>query len=219
VSCYVLLPGAGSDSWYWHLVAPRLEAAGHEVVAVDLPVADDTAGLDDYAAAVVQAADAQRDVVLVAQSLAGFVAPVVATRTAVAAIVLVAAMIPKPGERVGEWWSATGHGGLGIDMSDPVELFLHDVPPDVAAESEHHVVPQSGRIFEDVWPLAAWPDVPTHALICTEDRLFPPDFQRRVTRERLGITPDEMVSGHLPALAHPAELADRLLAYREGAPR
>jgi len=34
-------------------------------------------------------------------------------------------------------------------------------------------------------------------------------------KERLGITPDEMDGGHLPALAHPEELADRLLAYLE----
>lgn len=35
----------------------------------------------------------------------------------------------------------------------------------------------------------------------------------RVVRERLGSKPDEMDSGHLPALAHPDELTDRLLAY------
>jgi hypothetical protein len=33
-------------------------------------------------------------------------------------------------------------------------------------------------------------------------------------RERLGITPDEIDGGHLPALAHPQELAERLEAYR-----
>ena len=63
------------------------------------------------------------------------------------------------------------------------------------------------------WPLAAWPDVPTRFLLCRDDRFFPADFQRRVVRERLGIVPDEMGGGHLPALAHPRELADRLLAY------
>jgi hypothetical protein len=30
MATFVLLPGAGSDSWYWHLVTPRLEALGHE---------------------------------------------------------------------------------------------------------------------------------------------------------------------------------------------
>jgi hypothetical protein len=37
---------------------------------------------------------------------------------------------------------------------------------------------------------------------------------RRVARERLGITPDEMTSGHLPALSRPHELVDLLEAYR-----
>jgi len=37
---------------------------------------------------------------------------------------------------------------------------------------------------------------------------------RRVVKERLRITPDEMDGGHLPALAHPRELVTRLEAYR-----
>jgi hypothetical protein len=38
-------------------------------------------------------------------------------------------------------------------------------------------------------------------------------FVRRVARERLGITPDEIDGGHTPALGRPAELAERLDAY------
>jgi len=37
---------------------------------------------------------------------------------------------------------------------------------------------------------------------------------RRVVRDRLGITPDEIDGGHLPALARPKELVERLEAYR-----
>lgn len=37
---------------------------------------------------------------------------------------------------------------------------------------------------------------------------------RRVVPERLGIVPDELPGGHLPALAHPDELVDRVEAYR-----
>jgi hypothetical protein len=33
-------------------------------------------------------------------------------------------------------------------------------------------------------------------------------------RNRLGIVPDEIASGHTPALSHPRELARRLEAYR-----
>jgi pimeloyl-ACP methyl ester carboxylesterase len=64
-------------------------------------------------------------------------------------------------------------------------------------------------------PLEAWPDVPTRVLLCRDDRLLPPGFVRRVAQERLGIVPDEMDGGHLPALAHPYELATRLLRYRD----
>jgi hypothetical protein len=56
--------------------------------------------------------------------------------------------------------------------------------------------------------------VPTRFLLCRGDRFFPAGFMRRVARERLGITADEMGGGHLPALSRPRELADRLEAYR-----
>jgi pimeloyl-ACP methyl ester carboxylesterase len=215
MATFVLLPGAGSDSWYWHLVAPDLIAAGHDVVAVDLPVTDDRAGLDDYTACVVDAVGDRRDVVLVAQSLSGLVAPLVCARVPVDMLILVAAMVPQPGETGGEWWEHTGYAeARGPDPSDdPVEIFLHDVPPDVARESEQYVYPQSGAIFAAPCPLDAWPDVPTRFLLCRDDRFFPADFQRRVVRDRLGIVPDEMDGGHLPALSRPHELADRLLRY------
>ncbi len=94
--------------------------------------------------------------------------------------------------------------------------FLHDVPPDIVAEAAKHVRIQSGTPFERPWPRESWPEVPTRVLVCRGDRFFPVGFMRRVARQRLGITPDEMGSGHLPALSHPVELVDRLEAYRAG---
>lgn len=216
---YVLIHGAGSDSWYWHLVAPELRARGHDVVAVDLPCDDDSAGLRDYADVVVRAADSRAELILVAQSLAGFIAPLVCDRLPVALLVLVNAMVPRPGESAGAWWAGTGH--VFPDPFDPVTVFLHDVPPDVGKESAHHVRRQSDTVFAEPWPLAAWPPVPTRVLACRDDRLFPAEFQRTVCRARLGIVPDEMPGGHLPALARPHELARRLEGYRAsiGAPR
>jgi pimeloyl-ACP methyl ester carboxylesterase len=217
MATFVLLPGAGSDSWYWHLVVPDLEVAGHDVVAVDLPVTDDEATFTDHADVVVDAIGERRleeagDVVLVAQSMAGFTAPLVAARVPVKLMVLVAAMVPRPGESGGEWWANTGHA-TAIASDDLTELFLHDVPDDVAAGSAEHVVPQAEGVFADPWPLDAWPDVPTRFLLCRDDRFFPAEFQRRVVRERLGFEPDEMDGGHLPALSRPHELAQRLLRY------
>lgn len=212
VATYVLIPGAGSDSWYWHLVAPRLQERGHEVVAVDLPCDDDEAGLHEYAATVVDAVGDREDVILVAQSLGAFTAPLVCDRIPVSLLVLVAAMVPRPGETAGDWWANTGHEFP--DPFDPAVVFAHDLPPDVAGELPDHARAQSGRLFDDPWPLDAWPDVPTRFLLCRDDRFFPADFQRRVVADRLGIVPDEMGGGHLPALARPDELVEWLERYR-----
>ena len=96
--------------------------------------------------------------------------------------------------------------------------FFHDVPPDVAAEAfARGERTQSRTPFRQPWPLRAWPSVPTRFLLCRDDRFFPAAFLRRVVRERLGITPDEMDGGHLPALARPRDLAERLETYRAGA--
>jgi len=225
VATYVLIHGAGSDSWYWHLLVPELRARGHDVVAVDLPCDDDSAGLSEYADTVVDAIGDRTDLVVVAQSLGGFTALLVCDRMPVSLLVLVAAMVPLPGEAPGDWWANTGHeqakreqaerDGRATDEDDDVfTLFLHDLPPDLAAQAMTKGRAQSGTPFERPWPLEAWPDVPTKFLLCRDDRFFPAEFMRRVVRERLGIIPDEMDGGHLPALSRPKELADRLEAYR-----
>jgi len=59
----------------------------------------------------------------------------------------------------------------------------------------------------------AWPDIPIHVVVGKDDRFFPSDFQARVARDRLGKVADEIPGGHLVALSHPRELAERLLAY------
>ena len=212
MATYVLIHGAGSDSWYWHLVEPELRARGHDVVTMDLPCDDDTAGLAEYTDAVVDAIGDRSALVLVAQSMAGFTAPLVCDRVPVDLMVLVAAMVPRPGESPGEWWANTGHAqARGSDASDdPAVMFLHDVPEDVVAESVAHLRAQSATPFEKPWPRDSWPDVPTRFLLCRDDRFFPAEFQRRVVRERLGIVPDEMDGGHLPALSRPQELVARL---------
>jgi pimeloyl-ACP methyl ester carboxylesterase len=225
MATYVLIHGASSDSWYWHRVVPELEALGHDVVAPDLPSDDDRAGFVDYAEAVVTAVGDRHDLIVVAQSLGGFTAPLVCERLPVDLLVLVAAMIPLPGEPPGAWWENThweesrrellARHARADDAYDVIEDFFHDVPADVVAEAlARGERAQSGTPFEQPSPLASWPTVETRVLICRDDRFFPADFQRRVTRERLGIVPDEMDGGHLPALARPLELVERLESYR-----
>ena len=79
MSTFVLIPGAGGAASFWSRVVPLLEARGHEAIAVDLPGDDESAGLPEYAGLVTAAIGSRRDVVLVAQSMGGFTAPMVCT--------------------------------------------------------------------------------------------------------------------------------------------
>ena len=220
----VLIHGAGSDSWYWHRVRPELERHGHDVVVPDLPCDDDSAGLLEYRDAVLDSATAGTWWSWRSRWAAS-VLPSCATTCRSTSWCWWPRWCRVPASRRGTGGptpvtsrrsaSRTSATARPTDRDfDPVVTFLHDVPPVVVAESAEHVRPQSGTPFEQPWPLDAWPSVPTRFLLCTNDRFFPADFQRRVVRERLGIIPDEIESGHLPALSHPTELAERLEASR-----
>jgi pimeloyl-ACP methyl ester carboxylesterase len=222
---YALIPGAGGDAGYWYLVEPLLRDRGHHVVAVTLPAGDGSAGWAEYADAIVDAIGDRSGVILVAQSLAGFSAPLVCARRPVELLVLVNAMIPLPGETGADWWSATGQQeamrshlaelGLSPGTDDDATVYFHDVPSHVVTEVAARGEPeQSGTPMTQPWPLGAWPDVPTRVLVGREDRLFPASFQRRIARERLGIVADEVEGGHLVALSRPRELVERLESYR-----
>ncbi len=219
MATYVLIHGGGDSPHHWHLLAPLLQACGHDVVVPNLPCEDEDAGFRDYADTVVEAIGERRDPIVVAQSLAGFTAPLVCDRLPVRLLVLVAGMVPLPGEKGQDWPANTGFTGAarasGVDHGDPLATYYHDVPRDVACEAMLRTRRQADRPGEEPWPLPAWPDVPTRYLLCTEDRVFPAAWIRGVVERRLGITPDEIASGHCPALSRPAELVDRLEAYRE----
>src|SRR5215207_10649439 len=118
MSTFVLIPGAADGPWYWHLVEPELRARGHDVVAVDLPCDDDSAGLSEYADAVVEAVGDRTDLVVVAQSFGGFTAPLVCDRLPVDLLVLLAGMVPAPGERPEDWLANTGYADARREQAE-----------------------------------------------------------------------------------------------------
>lgn len=101
---FLLVPGAGGDAYYWHRVVPPIERAGHRAIAVDLPADDHQAGFEEYAGAIVTAGWGRPDLTVVAQSLGGFSAPLAVDPLSAEALVLLNAMIPRPGESAAEWF-------------------------------------------------------------------------------------------------------------------
>jgi len=222
MASFVLVPGAGGMAWYWHRVVPLIRVAGHEAVAIELPGEDRRSGLAVYADIVINAIVERSDVILVAQSLAGFTAPLVCTRASVRVLVFVNAMIPKPGEMAGAWWDATGavaarekaatRRGYATEF-DAATYFLHDVPQDVLRAGPEQQRDEADTVFCEPCRFEHWPDIPIHIVAGRDDRYFPIEFQRRVARERLGKEVEEIPGGHLVALSNPKGLTERLLAH------
>ena len=225
MATYVLIPGAGGDGREWNRLVTELEGRGHEAIAVSLPAGDDGAGWKEYADTVVRAIGDRTGVILVAQSLAGFTAPLVCEQVAVNLLVLLNAMIPRPGETGNAWWSNTGQGAAAAEYRTSLALseknaeddnvtYFHDVPKEVVDDYlSGPEFAQSMTPMTQPWPLDGWPNVPTRVLAGRDDRLFPATFQQRVARERLGIEADIIEGGHMVALSRPRELADRLEDY------
>jgi pimeloyl-ACP methyl ester carboxylesterase len=224
MATFVLIHGAGDAGWYWHLTEAELRARGHQTVAPDLPCDNDTASLDDYAATVAGAAAGRPDLVIVSQSYGAFTATLAASRLPARLLVLLAGMIPVPGQSPAQWWDGAGYqqaaeeqarldgGTTGND--DPLITYYNGVPPALAQEAlRRGGRGESSVVYNTPWPLGAWPDVPTRFILCQDDHFFPAAFMRRVAQERLGTAPDEIPGCHCAALSHPRELSDLLVSY------
>ncbi|WP_354095989.1 alpha/beta hydrolase [Bradyrhizobium sp. RT10b] len=209
------------------VLAPRDPAylrCGARSHRVDLPGDDRNSGLAAYAEIVVRAIAERSGVILVAQSLAGFTAPLVCGPAPVGMLLFVNAMIPEPDEAAGAWWDATRaveareqaarRRGYATEF-DVETYFLHDVPQHVlrAAPKPRE---EAEAVFGEPCRFARWPDIPIRVLAGRDDRFFPIEFQRRVARERLGKEVEEISGGHLVALSNQKGLAKRLLAYERG---
>jgi pimeloyl-ACP methyl ester carboxylesterase len=216
MATYALVHGAYDSGWYWHLVERELRRLGHRTVAPDLPIEDDDASLMDNARVVLDAVEATHEggeLVVVGHSYGGYVAPIVADLTRADRLVLVAPMIPRPGESSEEMWAATGWK-MPRNASGAAGAFYHDVDPALAAEAMSRERRQSETTGREPWPLRAWPEVPTHVVIGRDDRFFPAGWLRGVVRDRLGIEPDELPCGHTPALSRPLVLVELMESYR-----
>jgi pimeloyl-ACP methyl ester carboxylesterase len=229
----VLVHGAWADASSWNAVASELQSQGFTVLAP--PNLLRTVALDAPYISSFLAQRTSGPVVLVGHSYGGFVISNAATGADnVKALVYVDAFIPDEGETV---FQILGGSGSAYDIPDPTTVF--DVvgypgapegdaeaflKPDTVHNAFAPDLPESDRLLivagqrpitlsANTTPSGpgAWKDLPSWAVIGTEDRVIPPDTQRRMA-ERAGATISEAAGSHVSMVSHPQVTVDAILA-------
>jgi pimeloyl-ACP methyl ester carboxylesterase len=227
-STVVLVHGGWHGSWCWVQVVPLLERRGLSVRTIDLPSigADplDRSGLSGDAAAVAALLDdAEEPSLLCGHSYGGMViTQAAAGRTDVARLVYLCAFMPDAGESVlsivGErppWIVAREDGRWLPDLEQAAAIFYADCDVDTQRASTARLRPMTTAPVEEPVASAAWRDIPSTYVICTQDMAIPVEWQR----ERFAPRADEVVeldASHSPFFSLPSAVAD-LLAERAGA--
>jgi pimeloyl-ACP methyl ester carboxylesterase len=229
----VLIHGAWADASSWNAVATDLQDQGFAVLAPP-NLLHGVASDAEYVASFL----AQRTsgpVVLVGHSYGGFVITNAVTGGGdVRALVYVDAFVPDEGETV---FQILGGSGSAFDIPDPTAVFdIVGYPgapegdaeaflkPDTVHESFAQDLPEADRrlIAAGQRPItlgantapsgpAAWRTLPSWAVIGTEDKVIPPDTQRRMA-ERAGATITEVAGSHVSMVSHPQATIDAILA-------
>lgn len=227
----VLIHGAWHGAWCWSALQRSLAGRGVASVAVDLPITDPRATLDDYADSVIAAMAGIGDAVLVAHSLGGLVAPIAAARRHVNGLIMLAALTPEPGRSgrdqaralpgiyTGEYRRAGmirhGDGSTSLIADDARTLLYGDCSPEVADDAIAQLRPQCWRPFFEACPLASLPATPVAAIGCRDDRLLGAEGIEAGAR-RLSAPLRWLPSGHSPMLARTEFLADALDSVSRG---
>ncbi|WP_318527816.1 alpha/beta fold hydrolase [Albidovulum litorale] len=233
---FLLIHGSCHGAWCWRDVIPALQALGHEARAIDLPAHGDDltpaaeATLDGYAAAILTAIDGS--VTLVGHSAAGYPITLAAERAPekIARLVYLCAYVPAPGlsiidmRRAGPRQTLTGAvradtEGVtySIDPGRARDCFYNDCPDDAVDYAMPRLCPEPIRPQSTpLPPLARWPDIERHYLICEDDRTIPPEYQRTMSASFPAGTVTSLPTGHSPFFAAPEMLARRLSDIASG---
>lgn len=229
---FVLVHGASHGGWCWRHVVPRLRAAGHEAIAVDLPghaVGDaprDDVTLAEYRAAVLS--EVAPSCILVGHSLGGLSITLAgaARPEDVRAMVYVAALVPDPGERFVDIRKnaispvidtvTRREGGLSVPIPETAaDVFYSGCSAADRDFALSRISPQPVSVMTEALEFTP-ADLPRHYVLCSEDLVVLPEYQRRITRGWPGDRVHELNTGHSPFFSDPDGLATVLDAIAEG---
>ena len=234
MSTFVLVHGAWHGSWCWERVVPRLEAAGHTVVAPDLPghgkdptpIADVT--LARYTDRICEVLDAQTEpVALVGHSMGGIVLTAVAEKRPMKIRVLVylaafltggeslsSTMAQNPSSLLADGLKVAPDGASATVREDVViPAFYGRCSPKDAASALSRLVPQA------LQPVGSEISITMHGagglprvyIECLDDRAVPLELQRRMVATHPCEAVFSVDADHSPFYSAVDELCETLL--------
>jgi pimeloyl-ACP methyl ester carboxylesterase len=211
----VLVHGAWADGSSWAAVIRRLQAAGHDVTAVQLP----HTSLADNVDKLRHVLKVQPEpTVLAAHSYGGQVITALGTDAPnVVALVYVAAFGLDEGESIGALLSqgppTPAIANLKLDEQGfawlPEDAVLKHFAPDVDPVEARVIYavqqPLAFSTLDDVIATPAWKSLPTWYAVAQHDEVIPPDAER-LFAQRMGATTIELDSSHVAMISHPDEV-------------
>jgi pimeloyl-ACP methyl ester carboxylesterase len=211
----VLVHGLWHGGWVWDEVRQRLDDAGIESVAVDLPL---TSLADDVAVTRAALATFDRPAVLVGHSYGGAVITGAGTAPSVRHLIYLAAFqldtgesvsrtLPDreiPGTRVGEAFRMDGEL-VWLEPELSAELMYHDADPQVAAAAMARLRPVQRAVFSGVPDEIAWHTVPSTYAVSARDEVVNPQLQRAMAERATASL--EWACGHSAPVVRPDEVA------------
>jgi pimeloyl-ACP methyl ester carboxylesterase len=215
----VLVHGAFHDGWCWELVRNALDERGVPNQALDLPFT----GLDGDAEAVGKLLDAiDGRVVLIGHSYGGMVISRAASgRDDVAHLVYLCAVQVADDAEMAEVMSTESalvaalvhgdDGSLSVDPEAAPAAFYHDCDPELTATAVSHLRGMDQGVVQDADaepPPAAWTQIPSTYVVCTDDQTIAPVSQRAMAAHAGRVV--EWDTSHSPMLSRPDLVADLL---------
>ena len=216
-----LVHGAWADGSSWAAVIRRLQAAGHDVIAPQLPhtsLADNVAKLRHVLTLRAE------PTLVVGHSYGCQVMTALGTDAPnVVGLVYLAGFGLDEGESLG---ALLGQGpptpaiaSFQIDDQGfawlPEDAFLQHFAPDVDPVEARVMFavqqPLAASTLDDVMTTPAWKTLPTWFAVAQHDEVIPADAER-LFAQRMGATTVELDSSHVVMISHPDEVTDLILS-------